>query len=175
MRKLILFAYCLIFLFLSILFFPKENIYYLAEQNLVKYKVVLNNETLNESFGVLKIEDIDVIYNGANVAKIKDITTFFTFFYNKLTLKDAEIFKSLKNIIPLHIDKITAKYTIFYPTKIWFKGSGEFGNIEGNYNIYNKNIYLVLNIKDDFKTKYMFLLEYFKDINGELVYESTNR
>jgi len=173
MRILKFLLFAVLFVALVILFLPKENFYYLAETQLSKYKVALNNESVKDSGFVLSVENADVLYGSENVAHIEELSVAPFIVYNEINIKNISVAKNLQSFIPAEAESITLKVSAFFPVKVWINIEGEFGKIYGSYNIYSKNIHLNLEPGNGFAAKYPLLNSNFKDVEGELVYESS--
>jgi len=175
MKILKLSFYPFILLFFILLFLPKENIYYFVEKKLFENKIILNEKNIKEGLFGLNVDDIDIFYDSTNIMKAEKLNLFFTIFYNRVMIKDIRAQKSFQNFMSEKIDTISLRHAIFYPTKVWINIRGEFGQINGNYNIKNKNVHLELKPQENFEKKYPFLRINFKDIEGKLIYESINK
>ncbi|MDR2099771.1 MAG: hypothetical protein LBP40_02940, partial [Campylobacteraceae bacterium] len=138
-----------------------------------EHQVILSNETLSDFLGIFKAKDAVVSYFGDEAARIDEISAAPFIVYNEIELENVRIAKHFQSFVPDKIDAVKIKFTPFYPIKLWLNLNGEFGEISGNYNMYSKNIYLVLKPHESFKQKYPSIYREFKDIDGELVYESS--
>ncbi|MDR3178258.1 MAG: hypothetical protein LBT96_04660 [Campylobacteraceae bacterium] len=164
----------MLFFYIVIIFLPKENFYFLLEQKLNGHGVIFDNETLDDFGGVLSIKDSRIIYDNEEVGRIDKIAILPFILYNKIDISGLHILaNNLKGHVPEKIDEASFKITPFYPTKVWINLKGNFGYIHGSYNIYDKTIRLVLQPQDNFKQMYPFIYANFKNVEGELVYEST--
>jgi hypothetical protein len=151
-------------------FLPKANIYYLLESKLVKSGIILSEDSVEESFAGLNLNNIDVSFGGSNMAHAQKVEAFFGIFYNKIELTSATPASSMRNFIP-EMNEISAWYTPFYPTKVFLKGKGDIGSISGSYNIYDSKIHLELKPSSNSSRKYPMVSTNFKNIDGRLVYE----
>jgi hypothetical protein len=163
----------ILFLYIVILFLPKESFYFFAEHKLAEYKIVLSNESLKDFGGIFTVKDPHVSYSGEDVGQIDTITILPFILYNEISINGLHFSKSLQNFIPSEIDEIKARITPFYPVKIFISSKGSFGEIKGSYNIYSKTIRLVLKPQENFRQRYSLIYSNFKDIEGELIYESS--
>jgi hypothetical protein len=173
MRVLKFLFFAVLFIYLVILFLPKENFYYFAEEQLAKYKIALNNESVKDSYGVLSVDNISVSYGGENVAYIENAGVLPFIVYNEIDIKNVNVSKNFKSFIPSEIEAVSLKATVFFPVKVWINAKGDFGRIHGSYNIYSKTIRLVLEPENGFAGKYPLIYRNFKDTEGQLVYESS--
>ncbi|MDR0761469.1 MAG: hypothetical protein LBF13_00315 [Campylobacteraceae bacterium] len=170
MRIIKFLFFAVLFLVLLIAFLPKENIYYVLEEKLSGYGVNLDEENVKESFAGLDLEGVNVLFGSSNIAYIKTAAAFFGILYNKVELTSTAPSGNMRSFIPL-MDKVSAWYTPFYPTKVFLRGEGGIGSISGSYNLYDKKIYLELQPSADFSRRYPMLNANFKKIDGRLVYE----
>ncbi len=100
-----------IFCFASLLFLPKQSLYYKIEEELLKYDVVLSNEIITSSTFELKIENAILYIKGINIAKIDEINIS----YNGIDTLSKEI-----GYANVHIDIIKQSIIInFEPTKMF--------------------------------------------------------
>ncbi|MDR1284941.1 MAG: hypothetical protein LBJ88_01930 [Campylobacteraceae bacterium] len=173
MRVLKYILWVLLFFYIVTVFLPKENFYFYLEDKLSNYNIVLGNESLKDFGGVLQINNALVAYEGDEIAQIDKITILPFILYNEVSVNNLHFASKFQRVIPNKIDKASFKATLFYPIKIWIKLKGDFGDVDGSYNIYNKTIRLVLKPQDDFKQKYSLIYANFRDVDGELVYESS--
>jgi len=180
MKILKFLLFVVLFVALVILFLPKENLYYLAEGQLFKLdggkvSIVLSNESLKDNGFVLKVQNADVSYGGINVAHVEELNVMPFIAYNEVNIKHISVPKNFQSFVPAEVESATLKFSLFYPVKVWIHLEGEFGKIDGSYNIYSKTIHLNLepDVRYGFATKHSFLYGEFKDVEGELVYESS--
>lgn len=173
MRILKKLGWVLLFLYLIIAFAPKENLFYLAEEKLKVYNVILNDEKLKDMLLLFKVKNSSVYYDGLHVGNINSIDTLITLFYNQISLKNAIFSDKLRQFIPKEITDLKVISTIFFPIRVWIKGDGNFGNISGFADLYKKHIKLTLIPSKGFLKKYPDIAREFKKINNEYIYEKT--
>jgi hypothetical protein len=78
MKILKSFALIVVFFFSLLIFLPKQNIYYLAEQKLSKYDIVISNETfISDMFG-FRLENAFVYVKGVNIASLDKVNVSFS-------------------------------------------------------------------------------------------------
>ncbi len=162
-----------IFLYLVIAFLPKENLFYLAEEHLSKQNIILNNEKLRDYFGFFKIEQADVYYDGLNVGNISKTSVFLGLIYNQISINDANFNDSLRNFLPQEVKNITIRGSILFPVRLLISGNGDFGDISGYVDLYNKKLRLSLKPQKDFVGKYPAIAKQFKKDKDEYIYETT--
>jgi len=79
MTKLIkILFYCILFIFLCLVFIPKENIYFLGEKQLKKYNIIISDEKIKSSLFKFEINQANVYINKINIAKVDKIIISFS-------------------------------------------------------------------------------------------------
>ncbi len=88
MKKVLRFLLLSLFFIITLIyFFPKENLYFLIEEELQKEKIVISNESINFDFIGFSLEDFDLYYDGIKIAKIDDFDITYSFFsFNKILI-----------------------------------------------------------------------------------------
>ncbi|NPA51184.1 MAG: hypothetical protein GXO02_06110 [Epsilonproteobacteria bacterium] len=137
-----IFTFLIAFLIGFVIFAPKEKLYYLLEDRLQKEGFIIAKEEIVTTPTTILIKHPKLYYQGANIATALDIKLQTLLFYNKLTLEGFEPQSILKDQFPIEIKDATALYTILNPLKVIIKAKGNFGEIEGYYNIKEKLIHL---------------------------------
>ncbi len=162
-----------LFLYLVIIFLPKENLFYLGEKELSKYNIILNNEKLSDFLGVFSAKDMDVYYDGLNVGNIKDVNVLCAILYNQISINSANFNDNLRQFLPQEIKKISIKASALFPVRLFLDGDGDFGQISGYVDLYNKKIKLTLHPQENFVSKYPAIAQQFKKDKDEYIYETT--
>ena len=166
MVKKIIGGFFLLLIFL-VIFAPKQQIYYLLEQELAKNDIVISNEKFtNKPFG-LTITDADIYVKGIKMAQVKSVDLNIFFLYNRLTIDSVDIDKGIQNIVPKSINTISATFSIIKPYKINIEGVGSFGEVKGGVYLNMNKLFLRLPKTKDISTIKKFLK---KDTEG-LYYE----
>ena len=166
------FAYFIFFIFALIYFVSKISIYYFVEKELKNYEIIISNEELQESSfnlhitgGTLSVKSVE----SANIGQA-DMKTYGL--YNSIELQEIVLSKTVSSFVPSKIKNATVSYTLFNPTNIQIKASGEFGEADAEYNLLNKTLYLKLKPSKKMLTRYKSTLNNLKESeNGEYIYE----
>jgi len=122
------------------LFAPKQELYYLLEQSLKEKNIIISNEKFTDTWFGLKINNADVYLSGAKIAKVEELKFNFFFFYNKLSISNVTIDKSLENIAPKSVDNLTATYSVLSPLKIKLEGDGSVGSLDGEISLIERKV-----------------------------------
>jgi len=167
-------ALLLFFIFALILFAPKENIYYLLEQNLKKFDIIISHEKLENRKLYLNIQNLDVSVKGIETLTIKEANIVILALYNSIELENIMLSSLAKNYLPVKIDKVDIYYTILNPLKIYAVGHGKFGDARVAIDVLKRKAVLVLRPSKIMRMRYRnSLKELKKSKNGEYLYEKS--
>lgn len=174
-KKLLKFvAFLLFFIFALILFVPKESFYYLLEQNLKKFDLIISNEKLEDKIVSLDIQNLDISAKGIESLKIKEANIKILALYNSIELENIKLSSLVETYLPAKIEKIDIYYTIFNPLLLQADGHGEFGDARVEVHLLDKSVTLQLKPSKVMFGKYRNTLrEFKKSKNGEYLYEKS--
>jgi len=168
------FAYLLFFIFALAMFMPKSSFYFLAEENLKKFDVVISNERLHSDILSLHIENLDITTKGIDSALVKEADVTLLLFYNHLALKEIKLSSIIEAYAPSKIESLDIKYTIVNPLVVEIESVGEFGTLWGSFNIKDRNLTLSLKPSKKMLRNYKKTMRMLKKSeNGEYVYAKT--
>jgi len=175
MVKLLKFlAYIIFFIFALIYFLPKQSLYYFAEQELEKQQVIFSDEEIIEKTFSLQLQHSTLSYQSISSAEVAYIDIKLLAFYNVITIQDINISSVASTFIPLNVNKVEVKQTLFNPLNVVFKAYGEFGEAEGVFHILDKNVSLILKPSPLMLKEYgSTLRELHKNEKGEYQYDQT--
>lgn len=173
MVKLVKFFGYLLFFVAAVLFFlPKEQLYYLAEQELQSFNVVLDKESVSARPFGLKLEDAEVIVQGIEGAVLREMHFDTYLFYSSFTLKDLTLSSAAKSFVPLKVESINASHAFWNPLFVEFDAQGEFGSLYGQVDLLERKVQLHLQPSKQMQQSFKHTLRYLKkDQNGEYNYE----
>lgn len=161
-----------VFMLFLLYLLPKENLYYLLEQNLKKESVIFSNEKLHDRGLQLEVRDATLFYKGIESADIGKIGFNFFLLYNAVVFKEIKVATIAESFMPLNVKSIELKYTVFDPVRIRGKAEGEFGEADIFLHLLEKKIRVILLPSAIMLQKYKNSLKKFKKSeNGEYVYE----
>ncbi|MDQ1244303.1 MAG: hypothetical protein QG565_643 [Campylobacterota bacterium] len=172
--KKIAFILLNIFVFTAITLYllPKENLYYLLEQNLEKEGVVFNNEKFKDKGLRFEVRDSVLFYKGIESANIGKTRFDFFLLYNTVVFKGVIVSNIAQNFMPLYVNRVDFSYTIFDPLSIRGRARGEFGEADIFLHLTQKKIKVILSPSEMMLQKYKNSLKKFKKSeDGEYVYE----
>ncbi|MFA5233627.1 MAG: hypothetical protein WC390_04430 [Sulfurimonas sp.] len=173
MKKIALFLLN-IFVFTALMLYllPKENLYYLLEQNLEKESLVFNNEKFKDKGLQFEVRDSVLFYKGIESAEIGKTRFDFFLLYNAVVFKGVKVSNIAQNFMPPYVNRVDFRYTIFDPLRIRGKARGEFGEADIFLHLLEKKIRVILLPSEIMLQKYKNSLKKFKKSeDGEYVYE----
>lgn len=162
----------LFFIFALIAFLPKTNLFYFAETQLAKKEIYISNEKIVDKFYKLEVKDANVIYEDILIGNFKQLDVMAMLFYNKITVKKAQIFSSNFKFIPKELESLELVYSILSPKIIDIKSKSSIGDLKGNFDLVTQKLSLELHVNKKEKVRYKEILKYFKkQKGGKYIYE----
>jgi len=169
-----LLAYVMFFILALIYFMPKESVYYYLEKELQKQKIILSDEEIIDNGFSLQLNNTKLSYDSIESANVENINIKIFLVYNSLSVSNVRLLDVASSFVPLHVDTINIKYTIFNPLNIVAESNGEFGQASAEVNILDRNISMVLKPSLLMLKKYRATLRNLKKNKaGEYKYEKT--
>ncbi len=164
---LILFSSYLAIVFLM----PKVNLYYTLKQFAVKEKISIMQKNVQDRWFDLKVTDADLFYDGINSAHISSLEIKPWLFYNQIKAVDIYSGKDVKKMFDFKADEVLVVLNILHPFVATIKASGNFGKIDGTFDIKAGKLKLISKPSKHFKTSQAFR-ELFRKKEEGYVYES---
>jgi len=173
-KLLKLLAYVIFFIAALIYFIPKESVYYYLEKELLQEKIILSGEEIIDSGYSLQLNNAKVSYDSIESANVEDINIKIFLVYNSLSVSNVKLLDIASSFVPVKIDTINIKYTIFNPLNVVAESNGEFGQANAEVNILDRTISIVLKPSKLMLKKYKATLRSLKKNKaGEYKYEKT--
>jgi hypothetical protein len=170
MKKILSFSALLLVGF--ILFLPKSNLYYSAENALASAHLYLNNEKINERFFYLDIREATLLLDTMPIGSIEQIKCIPLILFNRVTVSGIEFSGEFASLFPQGIDYLNFTYTLIDPLTVTIKGEGGFGPVEGEIDMGERKLILLFNPSPILRT-YPLLLSKLHTSNEGLVYETS--
>ncbi|MDM5272618.1 hypothetical protein PGH07_10590 [Sulfurovum sp. zt1-1] len=123
-----------------IVMMPKQEMYYLLEQELAKNDIKISSEKISESWFTLSIKEPSIYVKGIKVATIKEIHLFTLLFYTRGSLEGLLLDRSLERFAPKEIDQAVVTYSVVNPLNVVVGASGVFGEADGTVNLMQKHV-----------------------------------
>lgn len=158
--------FALFFIVAVVVFLPKKNLYYFAEEELANSKIVIGNERVEEHPFGLNFEHADIFVEGIRAAKVMDATlkTYLVrtvFEANKIRLSGMA-----KSFLPTRIEHLDVHYDLWHPLKLYFSADGEFGKAKGSVLLQKRKMILMLYPSKTMQSKYARILRRMKKHKG---------
>ena len=123
-----------------IVMMPKQEMYYLLEQELAKEDIKISSEKISEGLFTLTVKDPSVYVKGIKVATIKEIHLFTLLFYTRGSLEGLLLDSSLERFAPREIDQAVVTYSVLNPVNVAIEANGVFGEADGKVNLIQKQV-----------------------------------
>jgi len=161
-----------LFLYLLIGFLPKAGLYYLAEQKLAEKKVYISGEKVSDQFLGLALSEGNLYFEEILVAPLPRIQLTTFLFYNGLTVAPFRFSDDVSDFLPPEFGGLKVTHSILAPHKVFLKSDGDFGALEGEVNLLERNLRILFTPSGTVSKNYPALLRYFKKTGEGLVYEA---
>jgi len=118
-------------LLLVALFLPKRELYYKGEELLYQRGIVISDEQVRERALALELLDGKLYLKGILIGDFNQIQIYPDILFNLVTIQGFKRNKSIALIPDIAIERLLLFYTPFYPIKVFLKGEGSFGRLDG--------------------------------------------
>lgn len=173
-RSLKYIGYTIFFVLALIYFTPKVAIYYLLEEKLNPYGIVIGDEKPQDNGLYLDVKDAVIFVKEVETAKISKIKIKIFGLYNSIDLKNIKLSTATSSLTPTKISEIYLSHSIFNPLYININSSGEFGKFKASFNLLNLNLHLNLEASDIMKKDFKSTLKSLKRLDtGVYTYDKT--
>lgn len=160
--------FVLLFLYALLVFLPKENLYYLALENLKTYNIVIKNEIIEAKSLELSIIDANVFFKSIDAIAIDLVRIKTLLFYSSIDATNVKIDKALKQFLPPKIDKIKIQHFITNPLNISISFNAKDIKGYGTFNLLERKLNINFSVSNKFVREYGALLRQAKkQSNGE--------
>ena len=173
-KKFFKFILYLIFFFAMILLFlPKENLYYKAEELLQPLKIVIAHEKVNDKGFSLAIEGADIYaMDGIKVAHVQELELSIFLLLNKIDVENIELTSVASKFVPTHIDRVNIVYSVMDPLIIHAVAVGDFGEADATINLKERLLHAELLPSKLLKTRFKSTMRMLKKSKeGAYTYE----
>lgn len=119
---------------------PKQELYFLLEQELDKSDIKISSEKISEGWFSLRISEPSIFVKGIKVATVEEISLFSLLFYTEGSLEGIVLDSSLARFAPENIEELTLTHSVFAPKSLWVDAKGIFGKADGEVNLVEKKL-----------------------------------
>ncbi|MFT7879461.1 MAG: hypothetical protein ABXS91_03615 [Sulfurimonas sp.] len=123
-----------------IVMMPKQEIYYLLEQELAKNDIKISSEKIGEGWFTFTLKEPSIYVKGIKVATVKEIELFTLLFYTRGTLEGLQLDPSLERFAPREIDHAVVTHSVVNPMNMIIDANGLFGEAAGSVNVMERGI-----------------------------------
>ena len=116
----------ILFIYMLLIFLPKENLYYFALEKLAEDKIELTNTKVQDKYISLILENTNIKYEKIKVASIENIEIKSLLFQTNIIIDNLKVQKSLKKFLPYDMKSIKITHSILNPLVIDIKLSKQF-------------------------------------------------
>jgi hypothetical protein len=170
-RLLSFFIYLVLFINVSFFFFPKVNLYYLAEQYMKEQNLFISNEKATDTGFSLVLEHADLFFDKLALAKVENITLSPWVFYNTLEFRDIELDDGFSDFLPPFIQRVQVSHLLFNPMKVKLSGDADAGFFNGEVDILNRHLKVILQVNAKAEKRYKNMLRRLQKTEEGYVYE----
>jgi hypothetical protein len=143
------------------------------QHKLEKQNIILNSENILDHAFSLELQNTKVFYDQLESANIKQIELNTFYIYNSLQIQDVKLSGMASSFVPINIKNIVFTYSILNPLQIKLHSHGEFGDLDGSFDILDNHIYITLKPSKKMLQNYKKTLRYLtKNKNGEYIYDA---
>jgi len=140
-----IFVALLVAWFALLVFMPKTQLYYKAEEELAKKNIVINEKGIDEGIFSLVLEEPSVYVKGIKVATLESINFFTLLFYTSTDLKNLLMDDVFKASMPTDIEKVNLTHVLWSPKEIKIQATGLFGGANGTIDLGERVVHLDFN------------------------------
>lgn len=170
MKKVLLFLGIL--LIGTIVFLPKANLYYSAEEALSSEHLYLNGEQIHERFFYLDVRDATLLLNSMPIGTLEQIRLLPLIVYNRVTVSSLNFNGEFASLFPEGIETLTFTYSLLHPLSISIEGVGGFGPVHGTIDLSSERLTLLFEPSQLIRAYPLLLAKLHKSDEG-LVYETS--
>lgn len=157
---------------------PKSGIFYKLEHSLSEKKIELSSKETTNLFLFLQLADLKISSSSNKILESSGSYFFTSYIYSGYYISSPKLADAIKIILPIELDSVYASNSIFAPSTISIKASGNFGQIKATVNTKEGTIKAKLELSKEFETEQQnasiknTLMLKFKQSEEGLIYES---
>lgn len=169
-----IFAYSMFFILALMYFVPKLSIYYLVEQEIQKYGIVIDNEEVIDNGFSLSIQNAEINVKSINSASIKNVNIKIFGVYNNVLLQNIKLSSVAASMVPTDIEEVEITHSLFNPLHISAVANGGFGELEVDFDLLDMTLHLELLASKKMLSSYRGILRNLKkNKEGVYIYDKT--
>lgn len=161
----------LLFIYSFLYFAPKQLAYNFIEQEALNHKVIISDEIKEEKAFSFLLRDANIYFDGLKVANFKRLNLQSLYFKSTFEINEIKLLKSLSKMFPSKIKNVQVKHSILDFDKLSILANGDFGVINGSFDIINRTLHLELKASKLMEKSYSKILRKMKKQKGVYIYE----
>ncbi len=169
MKKVLIFL--VVFYLAFVVFMPKENLYFTLKNTLASERIGLSEESLSSNLASLEALGLVVSYDGIESVQVKELLITPFLFYNKIEAYEVSSSSSFKKMFSFSADELLITYAIWNYNEAKIYAVGNFGELNGVFDLQKKSVRIVLEPSMEFENSPM-LKQYFKKSEEGYIYET---
>lgn len=163
--------YIIFFVLALFYFLPKNNLYYLLENELEVNKVILFDEVVTDEGFRLNTRNTFIFYDSIDVAKVENMDIFLFGVYNTIAIQNVKLTGIAESFLPVDVRSLDATYSILNPKLLSAYVEGVFGEAKIEVDLFERKIRIHLVASQLMKKQYKSTLRNLKkNENGEYSY-----
>ncbi len=166
-----IFAYLLVMLALVIFFLPKVNLYYKAEEFMLRQKLSISNELVRDSGVTLEINNGDILFDKLALAHIDSVCLSPWLFYNRIRFQNIHVNEGFSDFLPEEIEDIVLRHVVYNPTKVELSGKSGKDLVYGEVDLLERVVRIHLQLESRSEEKYRSMLARLNKEEGGYLYE----
>ncbi|MGA9045213.1 hypothetical protein [Sulfuricurvum sp.] len=155
-----------------IVFLPKSNLYYSAEEALSSTHLYLNGEEINDRLLYLDIRDASLLLDSMMIGSVEHIRFVPLIAFNRATITGVEFSGEFSSLFPEGIEHVSFTYTLLHPLTVAITGEGGFGPLQGEIDLTQNRLTLLFEPSAVMRS-YPLLLSKLRKSDEGLVYETS--
>lgn len=164
-------AYLVVMLILLVLFLPKVNLYYAAEELMQKQNIYISDEEVYDTGTALELVDSKVFFDKLELMKVDTINISSWLIYSSVKLENIEINEGFSDFLPSDISSIEVKHFFYNPTHINLSGESQDSFFYGDVDLMEKKVLIHLRVGVQSEKRYKTLLRKLNKEEGGYYYE----
>ncbi|MDD2266727.1 hypothetical protein [Sulfuricurvum sp.] len=170
MKKIL--SFCALLLLGIIIFLPKSNIYYSAEEAFSTEHLYLSGEKIHDRFLYLDVRDASLLLDSMPIGTIDHIRIIPLIFFNRATITSLNFSGEFASLFPEGIEYLTFTYSLLHPLTVVIEGEGGFGPVHGEIDLKNERLEVIFEPSQVMRAYPLLLAKLHKSDKG-LVYETS--
>jgi hypothetical protein len=162
----------------AVLTSPKVGMFYKLQHTLYDKKIEITNKKATNMFLYLALNDLKLNAFSNKILESENSCFYSSYIYSGFYIDSPKLSDAAQALLPVKIDSIYASTTIFTPSKIYLKLSGDFGKIKATIDTSTGTFKAILKLSKEYEsgkehqsTKNTLMIK-FKETEEGLVYES---